>query len=291
MEPIFGFDTSTSGYSVVSAAIDPGDEGLCWHPLVLEGQHNHPVFGPFEITERHSSEYLAAFAEGVPGPGGIPIDERGDHGLNAGGAFGWIEKMRRGVVSAGGRTWQATIGGISWTPMGKQLVEDRTYKFLSPHWYVDSPSNVYGRPNVIFAAALCTRPFFWQQPELTAFAAAQSISLDELRSMRDERAAKWGIVIRPDGRLTPAAHYREHASRPQDYADPVNLKYPLQPVEHRVVAAAHFAQSFDRYPEDSRRVVYSRIVRSLKQAGMKHRPNPSLDPLLPPDLRAWAQAG
>ena len=291
MAPIVGFSSKTCGLSLVTASTVADDEGYCWHPLVFVGQFTHPQLGSFEVTDRHAAEYIASFEAGVPGPGGIPIDEIGDHSPNANGAFGWVERVRAGTTEYAGKVWQAVLGGIRWTPLGTRDVTDQLFKYVSARFFVDDSENYYGRPNCITAAALCTRPLFWWQPELSTFAAAEGVSLNELRQRRQDRAERWGVSVRDDGRLTPAAAYREHAPNPQDYADPVNLKYPLRPESARAITAAHFAQSYGRYDEKSRRVVYTRIVRALRAAGIRHQPNPSLDPLLPPDLRAWVGAG
>lgn len=275
-KPIIGY--GEQGYmACVRASLLPEDDGYCWHDGMFEGTFDHPLQGQFTIGPRNIDGYQASFLSGIPGSGGIPIDEIGNHTPDPTGAFGWIEALRR----LPGRL--AT--GIKWSTKGAQVLQDGLFKYISLVFSVDNPNNPYGQPNVIVSAALTNRPLFWQQGAIQ-YAAATELSRDRLHQMRDARAVQWGIEVRPDGRLTPASAYRDAAPKPADYADPVNLKYPLAPQERLVSVARYFAASFGHYrSERSQRVVYTRIVRALRAAGIKPDPNPMLDKLLPPDLR------
>ena len=278
------FDGKGGGASVVAASLDADASGLCWHPLVYIGVAEQPLLGQFEVTPRHADEYLASFTSGVPGVGGIPIDELGDHSINRDGAFGWGTKLEVRNYQVQGKMRRAVAAGIEWTKLGAQVLGDRIYKYVSARFTLDKTDCVYGTPNLIMAGALCTRPVFWWQPEVE-FVAAQTLGLDELRARRDARAAQWGIEVRGDGRLTPAAVYRAFAPKPEDYADPVNLKFPLSDPERLRMAPIFFSQSHDKYSPAAQRVGYTRIVRQMQSAGLRHLPNPQLDKLLPPDLR------
>jgi hypothetical protein len=279
-KPIIGY--GNQGYvSCIRASLTPEDDGYCWHDGMFEGTFEHPVQGQFTIGPRNIDGYQASFLAGRPGPGGIPIDEIGDHTPDPTGAFGWIEQLRR--------LPSKLMAGIKWTSKGSQVLQDGIFKYISLVFSVDNPNNPYREPNVIVSAALTNRPLFWQQGAIQ-YAAATELSRETLRQMREQRAARWGIEVREDGRLTPAADYREDAPKPGHYADPVNLKYPLMPEARRKLSFEYFCQSYPHYQEErSRRVVYTRIVRALRMAGMQVPSNPTLDHLLPPDLRA-AQA-
>jgi hypothetical protein len=276
-KPIIGY--GNQGYmSVVRASLLPEDDGYCWHECLYEGTWEHPQQGVFSLGPSNMDGYQASFLAGLPGPGGIPIDERGDHTPDPTGAYGWIEQLRRlpGKLAT----------GIKWTSKGAQVLQDGIFKYISLVFSVDNPNNPYHQPNVIVSAALTNRPLFWQQDAIQ-YAAAQEISMDRLRGMREARSRQWGIEVRPDGRLTTASMYAAEAPNPNDYGDPVNLKYPLKPDARLRAAVGYFGASYGYYKQErSQKVVYSRIVRALKAAGIKHEPNPTLDHLLPPDLRA-----
>jgi len=290
MLPILAVDGHGNGVSMVTASIKPAKDGLCWHPLVYVGQFQQVGVGPFEITASEAQEYMDVFKRGIPGPAGIPVDEVSDHSLNIGGAFGWGRALKETLHKVQGRTMDAVSAGIEWTELGADVLRKGLYKYVSARFLHNSRDNLYGVPNVIKAGALCTRPLFWWQPEIE-FVAAQELSLDELRAQREARSKRWGIEVREDGRLTAAAAYRAACPSPEDYGDPVNLKYPLKPEANLRNAPARFAQNADRYQPKGRAVVYTRIVRALKRAGIRHAPDPALDKLLPPDLRAWVGAG
>ena len=278
-KPIIGY--GNQGYlSCVRASLLAEDDGYCWHDGMFEGTFDHPQQGQFTIRASNIDGYQASFLAGIPGSGGIPIDEIGDHSPDPTGAFGWIEQLRR--------LPSKLATGIRWTSKGAAVLQDGIFKYISLVFSVDNPNNnPYHEPNVIVSAALTNRPLFWQQGAIQ-YAAATELSRDHLRQMRDQRAAQFGIEVRKDGRLTPSAQYRELAPRPADYADPVNLKYPLFPEVARLQQAIYFGQSYPHYTDErSRKVVYTRIVRALRLSGQKPPPNPMLDRLLPPDLRAW----
>lgn len=287
MNPLMAFDGKGNGCSVVLASMEQGKNGLCWHPFLWEGNLTQLGVGDFEITATVADKYLENFRDGIPGSAGIPIDELGDHSLNAGGAFGWGKELARTTHEVRGKTMRAVSAGIEWTRLGLEKLSEGLYKYVSPR-FTTRPvkTRLFGVPYVIKSAALCTRPLFWWQPEIE-FVAAQVIDWDELREEREARSEKYGIEVRKDGRLIPLAHYREAAPKPEDYADPVNLKYPLKPVERLELAPIFFSQAHKKYTRGAKLIVYTRIVRAEKRAGMRHLPNPQFDKLLPPDLRSW----
>lgn len=271
--------------SVVLASLEPGDDNLCWHPGMYVGHWEHPNQGYFDLENRHLDEYMASFEAHIPGPAGIPVDENPNHTIRQEGAWGWAKALQRKTLEVRGRATDAILLGYEWTKAGIAAIEDGTYKYISLHFTVDKQDSVYGRPNAIIAANLCTRPFF-PQPELM-IGAAMEVDMDAARMERKARSKKWGIEERDDGHLTAPSAYRGAAPNPDDYGDPVNFKYPLKPDANLRNASARFSQNASRYSEKARRIVYTRIVRAMKSAGMKHSPNEKMDRMLPPDLRAW----
>lgn len=138
------------------------DGGTVWHELVPMGDFDHPEYGEFNITEETIAEMIERFNSGAPVAGGIPIDEKGDHSMRAEGAYGWI----RSLEARDNSLW----GEIQWTPDGVEAVDSKRFKYISPRFFV-------GETNFIKAAALCTRPFFNQQPELQV-AASEYIEVE-----------------------------------------------------------------------------------------------------------------
>jgi len=129
---------------------------LVWHPVIYVGQWQHQQFGEFEVKLSDLQEIISNFEAGIPLQAGVPIDEDGVHNLRSEGAFGWVEKLEMRD--------DALWAGIKWTGDGVTAIEDGRYKYLSATFYIGE--NPYAKTSALKAGALCTRPFFRQQPEL-----------------------------------------------------------------------------------------------------------------------------
>jgi len=275
---------------VLCAALSEADEnGLAWHPFVPSGKfQGHNKVGEFEVTAADLQQMVDNFNRGLPFGAGVPIDEDGLHQMRGEGAYGWIEALQ----IRGNTLW----GGIRWTEDGKTAVGSKQFRYVSPHFYVDSmggyPNQAWmpSQGSLLFSAALCTRPFFREQPELQ-IAAAQlfpvtAAQTDSQRQEQQARSRARGIEVRSDGRLTPPQAYASDCPAPGDYGDPVNFMYPLKPEGRARNAAARMAQNYSKYQQEaSRRKVWTRIVRREKALGIKHSSVPPLDKLLPADLK------
>ncbi|HOV50149.1 MAG TPA: hypothetical protein PLZ61_02255 [Candidatus Cryosericum sp.] len=155
-----------------------GDDGLIWHPLIYPGVWEHPAFGVFEVTHDDIALMLAAFEDGVPTALGIPIDERNDHLPNPEGAYGWIRALEiRDVDGYKG----VLCCGVEYTELGKAKIASRELPFISAHFQIsDAEDVVYkGHATLIKGAALTSRPFFWQQPEMQIAASAYNLREQE----------------------------------------------------------------------------------------------------------------
>lgn len=114
---------------------------------------------------------------------------------------------------------------------------------------------------------------------------------DELRELRQERSGKFGVeVLDANSNLSFPADFPTKLSL---YADPVNLKFPVDTAGRANNARTRFKQFADNYDKDSsKRVVHTRIV----EAQLKFGASPSidtddpLDKLLPASLRERAEA-
>ena len=129
---------------------------LVWHPLIYVGSWDHSSYGEFEVKLSDLQEMVSNFEAGIPLQAGVPIDEDGVHDVRGGGAFGWVEKLEIRE--------DALWAGIKWTQDGVAAIDDGRYKYLSASFFIGE--NPYAKTSTLQAGALCTRPFFRQQPEL-----------------------------------------------------------------------------------------------------------------------------
>lgn len=155
------YNSPSEGYGFAEAML-PADPAtpLVWQPLIPVGDFEHPDFGPFSVVYEDLAAMEANFRAGLPVGKGIPIDEDGLHELRGDGAYGWVTDVR---IQDG---WLE--GGIEWTPAGVLAVGSSELPYVSAHFFphgCEAPEP-WGRDNFILSVALCTRPFFNNQPEL-----------------------------------------------------------------------------------------------------------------------------
>lgn len=129
--------------------------------LVPTGKWNTKKYGEVEVTPEMAKQMEKHFNDGVRK--GVMIDV--DHGTSSHGdaAAGWIKKVE---AKAGGLF--ATT--LEWTSLGKQLVTDKIYKFLSPefdlvHIVPDDADKIL--ENVLVATSLVNRPLLHDIPALS----------------------------------------------------------------------------------------------------------------------------
>ena len=142
--------------AVAPSAEEVEAQELVWHPVIYVGSWDHSSYGEFEVKLSDLQEMVSNFEAGVPLQAGVPIDEDGVHDVRGGGAFGWVEKLEIRE--------DALWAGIKWTQDGVAAIEDGRYKYLSASFFIGE--NPYAKTSTLQAGALCTRPFFRQQPEL-----------------------------------------------------------------------------------------------------------------------------
>jgi hypothetical protein len=89
---------------------------------------------------------------------------------------------------------------------------------------------------------------------------------EELHEAAKRREEKYGIKFREgEGHLTPPEGY---PTNEDDYADPVNYKYPLVPEDRCKNALARWSAFREEYEQSERNVIYERIVRRALQYGI-----------------------
>jgi len=170
------YNRADEGYGVARAVLPSGgeaptDDGLIWHPLIPFGRFNHKNYGPLRFSRDHAMKMVDALRVGLPGPMGIPIDEDNQHRKRAEGAYGWIRDLS--IQDDG------LYAGVEWTEDGIAAIESRKLPYLSGHFILEHTDEMYGRDYMVVAAALCTQPFFFDQPALRVAATAYQRIADE----------------------------------------------------------------------------------------------------------------
>lgn len=170
------YNRADEGYGVARAVLPSGgeaptDDGLIWHPLIPFGRFNHKNYGPLRFSRDHAMKMVEALRVGLPGPMGIPIDEDNQHRKRAEGAYGWIRDLS---IQEDG-----LYAGVEWTEDGIAAIESRKLPYLSGHFILEHTDEMYGRDYMVVAAALCTQPFFFDQPGLRVAATAYQLIADE----------------------------------------------------------------------------------------------------------------
>lgn len=130
-----------------------------------------------------------------------------------------------------------------------------------------------------------------QAPEVRKAVPEASASNEEKREAQAARARRWGIEAL-EGKGENLTFPSGGPTSEEDFADPVNLKYPVHTEENAANARVRFKQNADVYEEESsKRVVHERIVRAELEFGIEpgFDPDDPLDALLPGDLKDQLQ--
>ncbi|GIX06971.1 MAG: hypothetical protein KatS3mg115_1374 [Candidatus Poribacteria bacterium] len=134
-----------------SERVDEGEEpSRSAVQLLRSGRFHHELYGPLEIGPELYGELIRNFEQDVRG---IEIALDVEH-RPEGGAAGWFRRL---FTDAEGRElW----GEVEWTSLGRRLVEEGLYKYLSVEYdpnYVDEEGQTHGP--TLLGAALTNRPF------------------------------------------------------------------------------------------------------------------------------------
>jgi len=124
-----------------------------------------------------------------------------------------------------------------------------------------------------------------------ALVPSDSMSKDDLKKSLEGRSDKFDIEMRDDAALTFPAGFPAGLD---DYADPVNLKFPIDTVERTKNSKVRFKQLASSYKEEeSKAVIHERIIRRELKLGISpgFDPEDPLDQLLPDDLKEELEKG
>lgn len=119
--------------------------------VLMAGKWNHPVYGPIIIEADDLAEFKQHFDDGLRRD--IPITE-GHESFDEKPAVGWFKSL----TVKGDGLWAA----MEWTPKGKQLLAERSYKYFSPEFYTEyeDPETREIYENVLVGGALTNKPYF-----------------------------------------------------------------------------------------------------------------------------------
>ena len=120
----------------------------------------------------------------------------------------------------------------------------------------------------------------------------EGMTREQLQAARQARSKKYGIEILQSGSKLSFGAGRP--SKLDQYADPVNLKFPVDTVERSRNARVRFKQFANNYKQtSSKKVIHERIVRAEINFGVKPDidPNDPLDALLPSTLKKTIELG
>lgn len=119
--------------------------------LPVPGMYPHGTYGELDFTKPTIDQFVSNFADGVYGQT-LPIDIEHDHLSGAAGHITALHSNEDGSVDA----------DVTWTPMGKQLLAEDRFRYISPSilksW--TSPATRATHTNVLTGAALTVRPYF-----------------------------------------------------------------------------------------------------------------------------------
>lgn len=144
--------------------------------IAKTGRFKDPRYGTFSITLKDFSKWIANF-QTLNRDGnreGLPVDI--DHGPEKSGnteAAGWVTAL----TIQSNELWAT----VEWNSLGKELVSDRRYKYLSPsyvHNYKDESGKEHG--TALVGVALTNRPFLTMATvNLSAAAFAEAVADEE----------------------------------------------------------------------------------------------------------------
>lgn len=233
-------------------------------------------------------------------------------------AYGWIKDLKI--------EGDYLYALIDWNEDGKKIIKDKKYRYLSPEilkGWIDEEGKEYS--NVLFRVVLTNSPALnlpplelnsmnlyaysivnsddsngeievipvsavdsEEEPEEKEEFAYTDEDREKLRKEAEARSKKYGIHIRSDGHLTPPSKYVETGAKSEDdYADPVNWRYPIHNKENALAGFKYFSKEANRsfYTPKERLIIWGRIIRALLKFGVKPTYDAKVHKDLPEDLK------
>jgi len=115
------------------------------------GEWKHDLYGDMKITDEDVKDFVKHFDDKIRK--GVAITE--GHQLSESPAMGWFEKLKFKNESG---LW----GTVKWTRKGRELLEEKSYKYFSPEFFsvYEDPETHRVYNNVLVGGALTNSPFF-----------------------------------------------------------------------------------------------------------------------------------
>lgn len=119
--------------------------------VIPVGEWKHELYGDMKVTEEDIEEFVQHFDNNIRK--GVYITA--GHQLGDSPAIGWFEKLKAKNKSG---LW----GIVRWTKKGRELLEERAYKYFSPEFFgvYEDPETHRVYNNVLTGGALTNSPFF-----------------------------------------------------------------------------------------------------------------------------------
>jgi len=166
--------------------------------IIPVGEWNHPQYGKIKITEKDIAEFVKNFNDGVRND--IPITEGHANMGETKPAIGWFKKL---INKGRDGLWAV----VEWTNKGRQLIQDKAYKYFSPEFYTiyEDPETHKIRKNVLVGGALVNKPYFKELPAIV-------LSEETLNQTNNKNMDLMDIIIKTPESLTDEekAFLKEH---------------------------------------------------------------------------------
>lgn len=182
MDVIFLVDAPTD------TTLSEGDVVTSRVQIAKTGRFVDPRYGKFQITAKDFASWVKNFQELQLSQdrAGLPIDV--DHGPEKTGnteAAGWVVNLdnmgKDGKTPTADQLWAT----VEWNSLGKELVADRRYLYLSPsyqHNYRDEEGKTHG--TALVGVGLTNRPFLTMAT--VSLSAASIVATTEVSQIEDE---------------------------------------------------------------------------------------------------------
>ena len=121
--------------------------------ILRTGEWEHPQYGDITITEEDLDLFIKSFEDRARRID-LAIDQAHDPQK---GAAGWVESLEKKEVNGE----LGLYAEVDWTGFGKELIEDKRFKYISPEFKFNYEDEETGKvyQNVLFGAGLTNRPF------------------------------------------------------------------------------------------------------------------------------------
>jgi len=166
--------------------------------IIPVGEWDHPQYGKIKITEKDIAEFVKNFNDGVRND--IPITEGHANPGETKPAIGWFKKL---INKGRDGLWAV----VEWTNKGRQLIQDKAYKYFSPEFYTiyEDPETHKIRKNVLVGGALVNKPYFKELPAIV-------LSEETLNQNNNNNMNLMDVIIKTPESLTDEekAFLKEH---------------------------------------------------------------------------------